>query len=62
VVGMDVAEMAAAGRAVDRAMVLGIEKVDHADRENDGQPERCDSFHPGQIIPYRKEGVKPLIL
>jgi hypothetical protein len=51
VVLVDVAEMAAPRRAVDGAVVLGVEKVEHTDGEEYDESDDRGLFHSFEIIP-----------
>jgi hypothetical protein len=44
---------------VDGAMVLRVEKVEHAGGKNKGESEDRGLFHVAVIIPRFQEGVKP---
>lgn len=54
---VDVSELPAFRRAVDGAVVLRIEIVEHADGENDGEGEDRGLFHASQIIPRSADFV-----
>ena len=49
---VDVAEPAASRRAVDRAVVLGVEIMEHADGEEYDESDDRGPFHTAQIIPW----------
>jgi len=48
---VDVAELAAPRRAVHRAVVLGKEKMEHADGEEYDESDDRGLFHAPEIIP-----------
>jgi hypothetical protein len=56
---VDVAESAASRRAVHRAVVLGVEKMEHADCEEYDESDDHGLFHSVEIIPRAAGAVNP---
>ena len=57
--GVDVPEPAVLRRAVDRAVVRGIEEMDHDGQEGQGDDQGRDPSHAATIIPRPAPSVKP---